>query len=655
MSDSSETAAVRGLTFVRLAGDVPPPTSGWLTVVLDPAWTPGPGGRPDVTSVRPYLATVVERHDLSGEALAAVDRWGDATGMPDRLVVEGVSYWFRVRESLWHWVHERLYWRLVLAAIEEKTPFDAVAVPEDRLALIDVARALDRHLEVRRDTSRPEPTIPPVWRGRQELRRLARSVLRRMRRRVRVPAGTGAVGERRRYPVDLDDRADRLSRLEGPHVVVVTHPGSYQRIGSSDARVRRDPNLGAVIPELKNAGLAPIVIGWGMNPRTADDWALVEEDERLLPASFVRDRWGRPEDVERGTRAVAEVLASLEAAPEAPLDLGGVDLSSAFRQAVADVLAKVVRSDVVELASVERLVDELCPVAMVMTQEHHRTAWLLAGARAAVPTFALQHGVLYASHPGYPPRRHPALVLPTCTFVFGDYERRVLLSTAYDADRVEVSGSPRLDLDTAMAQQSTRSERDAVRGELGVATGDRMLVVSTVYGEVGRDIHLVHMLEAVMGGPLPRVHVVFKQHPAERDEGPYRGLLVGLARAGGYEPPPITIVRDIDLHRLLRAADAHLGLRSTVLTDAVVAGTTNLIATVEAGGDLIGYVEAAVARPVRDVAALRSALDEPEPISDDARMAFIEDHFRAGNASARIAESIRSSIRSAVGVGRGAG
>ena len=55
---------------------------------------------------------------------------------------------------------------------------------------------------------------------------------------------------------------------------------------------------------------------------------------------------------------------------------------------------------------------------------------------------------------------------------------------------------------------------------------------------------------------------------------------------------------DIDLYRLLRAADAHLGMHSTVLTDAVVVGTPNLIATVDAYTDILGYIPAGVARPV---------------------------------------------------------
>jgi hypothetical protein len=253
--------------------------------------------------------------------------------------------------------------------------------------------------------------------------------------------------------------------------------------------------------------------------------------------------------------------------------------------------------------------------------------------------FAVQHGVLYAGHPGYPNRRHPALCLPARTFVYGDYERNVLLARgAYLPDEVETSGSPRLDLDAAPADPD--AERRDVRRELGVADGDRVLVVSTVNLRFVRRSHIAHMLEAVLGGALPGVHVVFKQHPGERDEGPYRELLVGLARAGGYEAPPIAVVKDVDLYRLLRAADAHLGLLSTVLTDAVAAGTPNLIGLTDRHADLLGYVDAGVARYVRTPAELLAALADPSPPDPTARAAFLADHFEGGDASERIATEV---------------
>ncbi len=112
------------LLFVASAEDAPPPMPGQSTVVLDPAWTPDPGDRSDVVSIRPWFAAGLEAHNLFDESLGLLDRWGAATAAADRLLVEGVTYWFRVREPLWHWLHERLLWRYALAALEGDGPFE---------------------------------------------------------------------------------------------------------------------------------------------------------------------------------------------------------------------------------------------------------------------------------------------------------------------------------------------------------------------------------------------------------------------------------------------------------------------------------------------------------------------------------------------------
>ena len=117
-----------------------------------------------------------------------------------------------------------------------------------------------------------------------------------------------------------------------------------------------------------------------------------------------------------------------------------------------------------------------------------------------------------------------------------------------------------------------------------------------------------------------------KLHPSEKDEGPYRAIIEGLAAAGGFAPPPVTVVQTIDLYRLLAAADAHLGIHSTLLTEAVATGTPNLLATGLAGADLLGYVDAGVAVPVRTGADMLAVLDRPpgEVLRDADREAFLK-------------------------------
>jgi hypothetical protein len=115
-----------------------------------------------------------------------------------------------------------------------------------------------------------------------------------------------------------------------------------------------------------------------------------------------------------------------------------------------------------------------------------------------------------------------------------------------------------------------------------------------------------------------------------------------VAAAGEFAPPPISVVRDVDLYRLLRAADAHLGIHSTVLTEAVFVGTPNLLATSVLGGDLLDYVASGVALPVAGGKDLVAALDAAAAgaISERSRAAFLAQHFEPGSAATRIADDL---------------
>ena len=135
---------------------------------------------------------------------------------------------------------------------------------------------------------------------------------------------------------------------------------------------------------------------------------------------------------------------------------------------------------------------------------------------------------------------------------------------------------------------------------------------------------------------------MLKLHPREPDEGVYRQLIEGLAAMRGIPLPPISIVQRTDLYRLLAAADAHVGVYSTVNTEAVVTGTPNLLAAAIATGDLLDYVEAGVAIPVRDGGELLDALDRvaASGVPAGARAAFLADHFEPGAAGERIRDDL---------------
>ena len=418
---------------------------------------------------------------------------------------------------------------------------------------------------------------------------------------------------------------------------MISYTGIHQRIQGASAARSLDPNLGSVIERMRREGPAPIVIGLGLDHRNDDTWPHIAADPRLLPQSLLATRW-HGNDVP--DPALIDAVTAALRGPDVPLMLDGVDLGPALMTRVR-AFAEAWLTPTLTLATrVEHLIAELRPGALVLTHEGIRAAWLAAAHRAGIPSFAVQHGMLYPTHPGYCHPRDATLVIPDRTFVYGPYERDVLLEHGgYRSDEVEVSGSPRVDLDAhGPAGPAIEAERSAVRRELGVDAGDRLLVVSTAHAPLLRRYHLMDMLEKTLGGPLPGVHLVFKQHPAEPDEGPYRALLTGLARAGGYEPPPITVVRDVDLYRLLRASDAHLGFHSTVLTDAVVVGTPNLIAMVQAFSDL-ARLRRLGRRPARARCRRRPCRDA-RTVATGPRLAraFLERHFLPGDAGGRIVD-----------------
>jgi hypothetical protein len=321
------------------------------------------------------------------------------------------------------------------------------------------------------------------------------------------------------------------------------------------------------------------------------------------------------------------------------MDVEGFDLGPAVRSIAGD-LGLWFEKQRHGMIWAERVIEALQPSALFTGWEGARTSWLGAAHRLGVPTIAVQHGVIYPNNPDYYRPAHPGLVRPDVTCVYGPYERDLLLNGGrYAADAVAVTGSPRVRPDQA-AIPTTPDERAEVRQELGVAEGDRLLVLSAARNPVGDEMHAISMAARLLGGPLPGIHVVVKLHPEEQGGEHYERLLTGLARAGGYEPPALTIVRDVDLYRLLRAADAHLGLYSTVLTDAVLTGTPNMIAVGQAYADTIGYVPAGVAVGVATVDDVRAFMAHPRPPTGEARDRFVEAHYRDGDATSRIARAI---------------
>lgn len=608
-----------------------------VAVVVDATWSPASSdatGR--VRSIRDVAGQVLAVVDPIEQTSALLDAWAAASGVVEALTIGTTSFWYRVRLGHWLWLQEHVLWALILRRLVDELRPSAIACtagtdePLRRVAqLVADAAGLAVHVEGAARAQNAS-TAARAERGARHTwpRRVARRVARMLGR-----------GSPRRSAAGLDVShareavADRLDRLaadsERRLLVVLTQ--LPQQIETDAGPRRMNPNIGPIVDRLRGTRLDPIIL---------DRYARLSDHgpsaDRVLPFEALASADDRPDPA---AEARARRAASVIADAGKPVVIAEVDLGPDLARHVADDAREWLPRAEVAVARYRHLLTRLPIRAVLVADEYHRQDCLEAAAGAGIPVAAIQHGTIYPHHNGYIHRDRPAeLRLPDRTYVFGSWERDLLVrESVYRDDEVVVGGSPRLDL-----VEQVRTDRSAVRAELGVEAEERLIVVSGTYGPIYRRFLYPVLLARLFDRPMPGVRLVIKQHPAEADEGPYRAVIEGVAAAGGFPAPPIRVVRDVDLYRILAAADAHLGIHSTVLTEAVFTGTPNLLAVGVLGGDLLDYVAAGVALPVVDGADVLGALDRiaAGAIAPEAAAAFIARHFEPGAATERIAADL---------------
>ncbi len=541
----------RHLVFVASIADAPTPADDVDVVVLDTTWTPGPTDPPGPIPLRRAAGSVLERIDLYRDALDRLEAWESAAGIADRMTADGVSWWFRQRPFIWYSLHEHRLWLAILDTLGARAA-TTIDIRADEPVLAAVADALvattgaDLRLPPEPE---PEAESAPKSAASRSTTAARRSIVQRVLTRLRprptpAPREPTARDRHAERSAILDRRVELLAHDAGRSVLVVSHPRVFQVIAGDADSLVVDPQLAPVTQRLQERGVPLVHVALDLDPRRDDDWQMIEADDRLLPDAYVRRHWTTDTPTEPTATAVLERLRE---ARGIALDVDGVDLAPAILGRLEAVAGPWLAGQLRLSGAARGMFEALRPAAMFLNHEGIRTPWLAAARASGVPIHAVQHGIIYPTHPVYRHGRDPGLVYPERTYVYGPYEQAVLLECgAYRADEVEVSGSPRLDVVDPDGARRT-AQRDEVRRSLGVADGDRMLVLSTANHVLAWRFHIADAMARILDGPLPGVHLMIKLHPGERDEGPYRALIEGLARAGGYPPPPITIVRDIDL------------------------------------------------------------------------------------------------------------
>lgn len=602
-------------------------------------------------SVRDAAEAVLAARDVMTEAWTYLDAWVATTGVVAAMTVDGTSYWHRDRLGAWLWLEEAILATGIVDALVAAAGPSAIEVAagvDDALAEAARRVAARDGLGFRDARVTGPALVAPVAPGRAHIvSSLAAPVPPPSRTARTRLASFGARLRHRLFP-DVPVRRARVLRRrladlgrERPGRLLVLLAAAPQRVDTPSGSRLVNAYLGPVVDRLRGSALEPVELELRTSYLDDAGWARLgaRDGRRRIPGDLLR-LLALPGDAAAVKVRTAEVAAKLDAI-STPVLVDGVDLGPELAARVAKRGASTLRGMLPANLRAARLLQELRPAGVLLADEYHRQDWTGAAMALGIPTAAIQHGIIHAVHPGYVhPARPTGLRLPARTYVFGRWERDLLVDrSVYLPGEVVVGGSPRLGL---AAPSASAVDRDAVRVELGISPGDRMVVVSGTWGAIGRRFLYPIVLAGILDRPLRGVHLVVKLHPGEPDEGPYRAVIEGAAASRGFAPPPVTVVRHVDLYRLLAAADAHLGVHSTVLTEAVAAGTLNLLADRLLGSDLLGYVEAGVAVPVRDGGDVLAALERRSELvpGEDARRAFLDAHFEPGDAAGRIADDL---------------
>jgi len=612
-------------------------------------------GRPSEppADARRYLRWAEERATLRDEADEAAMAWTKALGR--RPWLDGRS----LRELLL-WREIPLWWFAELYLYHSTGAPERVRVIETCARLLERERpdeveaeglSAEETLLVARTCSalgvlfHGRPAVPasdPAWRA---------SWHSRLNTAKTVAAMLKAALARRPAPPPHADPARRT-------VLFLSHAAFWkERVDPETSEARPyEHYFDRIIPELEaEPGWRAAVLALG--PRApfrrrgrseqVRDWLSIGGDagpyvhvNRLITPRVLRDVW-------QGTRAVRalwRLVRKSAARPEAFSHRGASFSDLAHGDLAATLLLQLpwaIRS-VAEMREALAFFEPQAACLYAESSGWGRAA-LLACRAAAVPTVAIQHGIVYPKYFSY--RHDPdeaGCPRPDRTAVFGEAARRQLVTLGgYPPDALVTTGSPRFD---DLLRAARTWDRGEVRRSLGVAGHERLIVVASRFRAI-RDTHhsigsaFASLVRAIEG--LPDTRAIVKPHPAESPDAYASALREAGARSVTLVDPKL------DLMHLLHASDALVTVESLSAVEALVLGRpvlvlnmpTHLADLVEAGAAL-GVPAGADPGP-----ALRDAL-APGPVRealDRARESYLSELAMGvdGGATARIVALLR--------------
>lgn len=296
-----------------------------------------------------------------------------------------------------------------------------------------------------------------------------------------------------------------------------------------------------------------------------------------------------------------------------------------------------------DILSTENALASIKPRAVLTSCEYCKMgrAAIIAGNKAGMITFALQHGIITPFHWGYIFSRSEetsfidasdSRPLSKYTMLYGTGDLQLLLNeSTYPAESLIVTGQPRYDhLYSVMRSmdKETFIKENNLKLPLLIWASQNVHPSS----ETEKDIRCIsHLLDT-----LPEIYLFIKPHPGERDLSIYDPL----ARREN-----VTISKNINLYKLLNVCSMMITKNSTTAMEAAAIDKPVIVLNLSGEPDVCDYVTEGIALGVyreRDLPPAVEKLLRYDPEMRKKRANYVEKHLYKvdGESSERVVRFI---------------
>ena len=281
---------------------------------------------------------------------------------------------------------------------------------------------------------------------------------------------------------------------------------------------------------------------------------------------------------------------------DAALQHRGVPLPRRTLQSFRDTFLLQLPWAIRSYLEIEATIKEERPHALVLYAEYSGLgrAAVAAACSQGIPSFAVQHGILYPRLYANEHAKHEmgpgldgvdSIPIPTRTAVFGNLARQLLIERGnYPSERIVITGSPKFDV---LVEAGRHFDKAATRRRRGLREDAPMLVVASRFVAIGSEFaELVRAAEVIED-----LWLLVKPHQAERPDTYERiGRREGASRLRVLPPKE-------NLLELLFASNGLITVDPFASSEALVLGLPVLL--VNLPSNLSALVDRGVAVGVR--------------------------------------------------------